>query len=263
MKIKLFSIIILVLLLLPSCQPMNTATTSIEIKTPTPASKHALVLEKVTETKNGYILLGRFYSIEFPDGFTASGDANNTIITDANGQNISWAFPKDTLSLTGETGNFPWAYEIEGKEHAWPLTITFNSVRADVTDTQAEFDFDTGPNPQGGQKWTVDEDIAINGYSVHVDNIRLYKGMGYIVKFAYNPDIAEVELEIVNAENPGSTFIGGSSSWEVVEGIHSGISYNLQYEGEVPSGKMKIRFNKLWVNIKGKWQLQWQPDAVP
>lgn len=251
--------------------PLDKVAPIIELEIPPDSPRNALVLEKVVETEGSYILFGRFDSIGFPKGVAAIGESrvyDRAIdVTDANRQRIHpcCGIPDGNVSLTGngKAGSFPWVYEIKGKEQAWPLTVTFNSVIAEVTDMQqAEFNFDTGPNPQGGQKWIVDQDIVINGYSVHVDYI-LYTGTGYVVKIAYNPDIAEVDLEIVNAENPGSTYIGGSSSWEVVEGINSGISYNLQYEGEVPSGKMKIRFNELWVNIKGKWQLQWQPDAVP
>lgn len=236
----------------------------IELATPSGPPQNALVLEKVIETENSYILFGRFYSVGFPEGVVAIGEGmdwgGTKTITYANGQRIPCGYPDGDISLTGEIDYFPWVCETKGKEHAWPLTITFNDIRAEVVNVQAEFNFDTGPNPQLelGQKWIVDQDIAIKGYSIHMDYIQRIS-TGYLVKFANDSDMISVGLEIVNAENPGSMFLGGSSSWEGNEGI----SYSLQYEGEVPSGKMTIRFNELTVNIQGKWQLQWQPDAVP
>ena len=238
--------------------PLDMIAPIRELSTSSATSPNALVVEKVIETQNSYILLGRFYSIGFPEGVIAVSESlwNTAIITDAKGRKISFTNPNG-IELTGEPGNFPWAFEIPGKEHPWPLTITFKQVRVLITNAQADFMFDAGSNPQGGQKWDVDHDIAIAEYSLHLDYV-LHTGTGYRLKFADNPVVASMMMEIVDAENPGSPSLrggGGNGS--------DGLTCRIDFEEEVPSGKMTIRLFHLEINIDGTWQLQWKPDRLP
>lgn len=107
--------------------PVSPDMTILPVSGVTP-SADAISLENVIETDGGYILIGKFRSIDLPMNAKALGISDWMKITDVNGQAIE-AFPPNDLDLTSEVyGEFYWAYEIKGKNLAWPLTITLEAV---------------------------------------------------------------------------------------------------------------------------------------
>ncbi len=213
----------------------------------------AMTIEQVIETDNGYILIGNFRSIDLPMNAKAQGLSEWLKITDANGQIVN-AAPFSNIDPKNVIGEFSWGYEIDGKQHAWPLTLTIDSVSAMFYQQRTEFKFDTGPNPQVGQKWILNQDIQLGGYTIRVVSIdRTAKGYSFI--FKADPDVTNVTAEI-----KGFPHISGSG-WN--DGYGNGDLFSaIEYEREPPFGKLTIELGWLHVNIHGPWQVQWSPENI-
>ncbi len=100
-----------------------------QMGTPT-LSQPFLTLEKYVELEDGYILIGAIHTVNLPNGLTAS--ASDQIrplkITDANGQAVAFE-PDYDIQFPVSTGDdLPWADKIQGKQFAWPLTITLSDA---------------------------------------------------------------------------------------------------------------------------------------
>ena len=145
--------------------------------TPSPqeATPNPLMLEKVIETDNGYILAGTFSSTGLPTDGKVVQFGQLPTITDASGQDIPFAFANYKLDLPAEkaqAGVFPWAFELHGKQFDWPLTITVNSLAVKFSDVQAQFEFDAGPTAIDGQVWeNLNIHFELAGHPVHVLNV--------------------------------------------------------------------------------------------
>lgn len=215
------------------------------------ASQSAMSIEKVIETADGYIAIGKFRSIGLPLNAKAQRLSNWMKITDANGQMVEAApfFDMDPLNVFGE---FPWGYEIKGKHHAWPLTFTIDAVTVLFDHQTTKFEFDAGPNPQVGQKWSLDKDVQLAGYVIRVVSIeRTPKGYSFIFK-------ADQNVTSITAETKGFPPISGSG-WN--DGYGNGdLFFAIEFGGEPPSGKLTIELGWLQADIHGPWQAKWSPE---
>src|SRR6266545_6898442 len=224
--------------------------------TPSPgiSSNNSVVLEKVIETDTGYVLVGKFHSIDLPQDAQAMGISQWPKITDANGQEIPFTTPNDLDISSDEMGVFPWAYQIEGKQFNWPLTIIFEYLAVEYTSAQTEFEFDTGPDPKTAQEWRLDRDLEIADYPLRVTYITRAQD-GYIFHFESKDSLRGVNVDIKGT--PHSSATGG--------GEGNGTGYTSQetrliYDGEIPSGKSTVILSAPVVELRGNWRLQWQPD---
>jgi len=223
------------------------------------SSENPLALEKVIETESGYILSGKFYSIDLPQDAQAMGISQWPKITNAAGQEIPFTTPNDIDLYSDEMGVFPWAYEINGKQFNWPLTITFEYLSVEYTTAQTEFEFDTGPDPKTAQTWQLNRDLEIAGYSLRVTYITRTQN-GYIFHFEFD---SKDNMNAVNVDIKGTPH---SSATSGAEGNGPGFSSqetHLIYDGEIPSGKLTVILSAPSVELRGNWQLQWQPDQTP
>lgn len=218
-----------------------------------PASDNPLKLEKFIETDKGYMLVGTFDSTGLPPGVQAMDFSTFPIFTDANGQEVLYDFANFQLDSQTELppiGSFMWAFEIIGKDHAWPLTMTVSTVAAQYSESSASFEFDAGSNPQEGQSWDVNQDIELVGVPVRVLKATRTAD-GYIFNFESAAFFHGVNLMIGETSLPGGAGMEDPNHFRAV----------VRFEGEVPSGKMKVLVSNPVMAVDGNWQIQWQPEA--
>ncbi|MBL0348710.1 hypothetical protein [Candidatus Villigracilis affinis] len=219
-----------------------------------PASDNPLKLEKIAETEKGYIFVGTFDSTGLPQGAQAMDFSTFPIFTDADGQDVIYDFANFQLDQPAElppVGSFPWAFEIIGKDHAYPLTMTVSAVAAQYSESSASFEFDAGPNPQEGQVWDLNQDIELAGFPVRVVKA-IRTADGYSFDFESAAMFHGVSLAIGNSLPVGSGLGDPGHFISVV-----------RFEGEVPSGKLTVQASNPVVAVSGNWQIQWGVENLP
>lgn len=235
--------------------PEMTVLPVIESAPSTTAGQHSTIaVEQVIEKEDSIVLIGKFRLAGYPSNIVPHGYQLNWVrFTDAHGQIID-AFPASDIQLESElNGEFNWAFELKGTEHAWPLTITFDAVPAFVMDESTEFTFDTGENPQVGQTWEIENDLQLAGHDIQTIFIQRTP-KGYDFRFKVDPDLEFFSPEIV--DSPPSMGGGGN------DGFRRGEIYHyFEYKGEVPSGKLTVRLSGVSVTIHGPWHIQWSSEA--
>src|SRR5215211_261566 len=237
--------------------PEMTVLPVVEVESSTTAlSQSAITVEQVIETNDGYILVGKFRLMGYPSNIVPNGFQTNWIkITDAEGRVVE-AFPANDMQSENQlNGEVSWAHELKGRQHTFPLTITFEAVPAYVLNETAEFEFDTGVNPQIGQTWDLEPSIQLAGYDIHKISITRTNN-GYEFNFKVDPD-----LELLTPEIKGVlTNRGGGGN----DGFGRGeIYFHLEYKGEPPSGKLVVKLGDVRAAIHGPWQMQWSPEPLP
>ena len=217
------------------------------------SSADPLVIERTVETDKGYLLVGTFNSNGLPQGAQAMDFSTYPTMTDANGQNVLYDFANSQLEVPAmlpPVGSFPWAFEVIGKQHAWPLTITVSAVAAQYPQEQARFEFEAGTNPQEGQVWTLDQDLQLVNVPVRV--LRAYRTAdGYGFDFESDTFFHGVSLWIGNSL-PGPTGMQDPRHFSAM----------VRFEGAIPDGKLEVLVSNPVLGTSGTWQIQWQPETV-
>lgn len=236
--------------------PQMTVLPVIESAPSTAVGQHSTIsVEQVIEKDDSIILIGTFRLVDYPSNVAPRSYQLNWVrFTDVRGQVIE-AFPAPDIQFEHEiNGGFKWAFELKGREHAWPLTITFDAVPAFVMDESAEFTFDTGENPQVGQTWTIDPDVQLAGHDIQTVLIKRTVH-GYEFHFKVERDLQFFGMEIKDFP----TSRGGGSN----DGYGRGeIYHHLEYNGKIPSGKLVIKLSNAHTVIHGPWHTQWSPEAA-
>jgi len=225
----------------------------LELTVPADEHQNPMILERAIETDNGYILIGKFRSIGLPEHAVAYGGRNFLKITDANGKVVN-AVHANGMDVDTKFGEFGLAYEIKGKDHAWPLTLVIEKVIVLFDQQVTEFEFDTGSNPQVGQTWILHPDIQLMGYTIHEVAIERTE-KGYSFRIQSDPDVIMIVPEIKGF--PASSASGGDDGFGRGE-----IRFQLDYKDEMPFGKLTVRFGELQAMLHGPWSLQWQPENI-
>ena len=236
--------------------PPNMTVVPVVEVTPSqePTSDNPLKLEKIVETEMGYIFVGTFDSTSLPQGAQAMDFSTFPIFTDADGQDVIYDFANFQLDQPTElppVGSFPWAFEVIGKDHAYPLTMTVSAVAAQYSESSASFEFDAGPNPQEGQVWDLNQDIELAGFPVRVVKV-IRTADGYSFDFESAAMFHGVSLAIENSLPAGSGL-----------GEPGHFISLVRFEGEVPSGKLTVQASNPVVAISGNWQIQWGVENLP
>lgn len=238
--------------------PQMTVMPVIEI-TPSPqaATQNPLMLEKVIETDNGYILAGTFSSAGLPTDGEVVQFGQPPTITDASGRDIPFAFANYKLDLPAEktqAGVFPWAFELHGKQFNLPLTITVNSLAVKFSDVQAQFEFDAGPTSKDGQIWeNLNIHFELAGHPVHVLSV-IRTPDSYQFNFVSEDTtvFSAVDMSIEDSTQ-GLTGMNGLDNF----------GSEAKFADAVPSGKLTVLLSQPVILESGNWQLQWKPDRVP
>jgi len=245
---------------LPTSLPAQPVPTSVS----TPASESApagfsIVLKSVAELKDGYVLSG---SYQWSDTHIDQSAVNipDPTITDAKGQDVPFQ-PVDTgPSADSRPQQIPFAYQITGKDFAWPLHIIVNAISV-IQPEQGTFQFDAGQNPQIGQTWNVNINVPVGQHVIHVETIQLTAdGTPTLVGFEFtmtsDPFVANAE---VNDKNPIIVCKGGCGGGGGGGGGGGPFSYGWGMQGYVPAGLKTFVISNMSIIFNGPWQVSWQP----
>ena len=212
------------------------------------AGSTGLVLEKVIELEDGYILIGSFRRGELFPGAIVHGISAWPEITDADGQAVPFEIPSDIDLASEEFGVFPWAYKIP-RAFGPPLTITLDAVDVEFP-AEVTFQIDTGADPQEGQEWSLDRDYEIAGHTVHLVSVVRHSD-GY--EFLFRSDGSVSGVSVVDPMNQPVGGYGGGSTGEFTTGF--------VYSPSVPSGLLSFQFVGILASQPGPWTLTWAPPA--
>lgn len=227
-----------------------------EVPTPVPGTASAPSIppegwrvEKVIETAEEYILVGTFRLSDLPYNAVALGFSDWIRVTDALGNEVPARAPEDIDLSSPMAGVIAWSLEIQGKGHAWPLTLSASSIDAETFDLSAEFTFDAGENPMPGQEWTLNQMFQLDEWEIEVLRAR-FTGKGYEFDLRAPDPVKHVGLEIVGT-NPS----GGFGSSDDQGNIQVGFEYQ-----NPPVGQMTVKVTSVIFRVQGDWKVQWMPE---
>lgn len=223
----------------------------------------AIVLESETPLADGYILSG---SYQWTDPRFDFFDIHilDPKITDANGQALPFAPVDPAVAMDPTRKKLPFAFQISGKDYAWPLTISVNSVTVNLPD-EALFQFDAGTEPQVGQRWDVNIDVPVAGHIVHVQTIELTTGrtpteLGFTFTMTSDSDVMGASIHDANPMVSGNGGGGGGGGGGGDNALAAGpFSYGWALEGYSPAGTKTFVVSNVGVIVNGSWQVTWQP----
>lgn len=219
--------------------------------TPEPAP---ISIEQVITLADGYILIGSFHSIDLDIGLVTSPDAWDVRIRDAQGLAVAFDYTHDIDLPAWDEHTTSWAYQIQGKSHAWPLTISLETLEATIPDAEAAFTFDTGSNPQPGDQWTLDQELQIKSHRLTVLTATRTSD-GYAFAFSGEPGLSGVSLDISGPDVHSAPAGGGGG------GAGDGnFQTSVAYSGSVPQGKLTVTVSNLSLSVRGPWSIDWQPQ---
>ncbi|MCX8062015.1 MAG: hypothetical protein N3D16_05490, partial [Anaerolineales bacterium] len=206
-------------------------------------------IEKIIETTGGYILVGTFRISDLPYSAVALGFRDWIRVTDASGNEVPARAPDDIDLSSSASGVIPWSLEIQGKGHAWPLTLAVSSIDAETFDLSAEFAFDAGENPAPGKEWTLDQTFQLGEWQIEVLRAR-YTGKGYVFDLRAPDPVEHVGLEIVGVNPP--TGYGSSDD-------QGNIQVGFEYK-DPPVGRIMVKVTSVIFRVQGDWKTQWMPE---
>ena len=222
---------------------------------PTATSQVDVLVEKVIETEDGYILLGLVRPNLLPGSFLQiTGPAT---IQDANGKKISYSFPNDVQPLDDsimDQGGNAWVMQIKGAGVKFPITISFSGVIISQVDPQAsaKLTIDVGENPQPEQVWEVNQDFQMSGQTVRLISVTATSD-GYSFQIDPGKNLSGVSVQIEGHPANGG---GGGGGWQGI--FTSSLIYT-----DLPKGKLTVVFsNPLFASPTETWQGQWQPETL-
>ena len=208
----------------------------------------AVVVDKVIETTDGYILLGRLQILE---GVTII-PAGAFEIRDASGKVVDHIYPNDiNLDLPKENPNeIPWATQIKTDGLTYPLTISFPMMMIYQPDPSAaaEFEFDAGSNPQAGQELALQQDVQLLGHTLKLISVKVGSRNGFDFTFQADPEVYGASIQIEGYNSIG--ILGGGNEDGKFE-------RSLAFT-ETPTGRLKVIVSRLAlidkeVTLQGQW----------
>jgi hypothetical protein len=258
--------------------PTSIPTRPVPTSASTPAAESApagfsIVLKSVAELKDGYVLSGSYQwsDTRIDRSAVVISDSN---IVDAQGQDVPCQQVDTGSSADSSPQQIPFAYQIIGKDFAWPLSIIVNAISV-VQPGQGTFQFDAGPNPQVGQTWNVNIDVPVGQHIIHVETVQLTGGipnspnmLGFEFTMTSDPLVAGATVEDMNPIIDCKGGCGGGGGGGGVDAGPSGtngaagpFNYGTQAEGYSPAGLKTFVISNISVFFKGPWQVSWQPSS--
>jgi hypothetical protein len=222
-------------------------------------NRSGLYLDKVVELATSYILIGNFTDIgNLPGIFVGSSyDLNfQTQFTDSDGNPLHFQLRPDLLM--GRQGHgVGWAYEIS-KPVTGPVTLRLISVPINISE-RASFQFDTGDNPQIGQKWQINQPVTLLGISCIVNEVLRTKA-GYTFTISNPTKYSRGILSSLRIANEDENK-GRANSWlEYPTYTKATVSYEF---GIIPSGLLTVELIADRTNdLPGPWTLIWSPPSI-
>lgn len=233
-----------------------------------------LVLDRVVETENGFLLQGHT-SWEGQVYTSVSFDAwseNVVTLLDAQGNAIPFeeTQPDYSLGPLSETSQL-WAMETNSKAYPGPWTMTVNSMQVyqTVMDPAATFSIDLGSDPQVGQTWQIDQSIQAAGFNLRVVSVGLRsddRSGSPILDIVMENDPAVMGLGLEDALNqPKEGQAAGAGSGPGSGGpqeLLAGQQVNSIPYFEMPSGTHSIAVTSISYRLNASWQTSWTPPAA-
>jgi hypothetical protein len=212
-----------------------------------------VMVNKVIETADGYILMGR---VQTPEG-EITVPAGAFQIRDASGKTVDHIYPDDiNLDLTTENPNeIPWITQIKTSGLVYPLTISFPMITIYQPDASgsAGFEFDAGSNPQVGQELASGQEIQILGHTLKLISLKVGSRNGYDFVFQADPEVYGASIQIEGYTSIG--VLGGGNEGGVFE-------RSLAFT-ETPTNRLKVIVTNLsLVNDAITLQGQWSPEEA-
>ena len=223
----------------------------------------AIVLESESPLPDGYILSG---SYQWTDPRFDVYDVYiiDPKVTDANGQSVDFALVDPLTPMDPALKKVPFAFQISGKEYAWPLTIRVNTVTVNLPD-EALFQFDAGADPQVGQKWDVNIDVPVAGHIIHVQSIEVTAGrtpteVGFTFTMTSDTGMMGASIHDANPTISGNGGGGGGGGGDNASAVGP-FTYGWALEGYSPAGVKTFTVHNIAVMVQGLWQAMWQPSG--
>ena len=248
----------------PMLATTPTPTSDVAI-TPVPCESSfpngsGLYIDKVVELPDSYILVGNFTDAgDLPGGLEVSDDPYDDLpeIKDSAGNTVAFKVRDDIQPETNDCywARY-WAYEIAKPVQA-PLTITLDQVDIGVSDT-AQFEFDTGFDPQTGQKWELNLPIHLGTYDYVMDSVEMVKG-GYLFQYHSGVDVPEGSSLLFNlvGASPESNASTVNAQKTIVE-----YSERITFSSSPPTGPLTVELTLYEsVPLQGPWTLMWTPPS--
>jgi hypothetical protein len=208
----------------------------------------ALTIDQYIQVENGYILMGSFHSEFLPYHLFAVGmPGENPVVTDANGAALRTSLPEEFSFSASDYSESPWNYKVEGQQFAWPLTITFPALIGTVPNIQADITFDTGPNPQDGQIWNLDQDILLADHHLKITTVER-TSKGYVFHLQAEPPVYCFSSTMEDVTNTSCNMEDENN-----------LTVEMVFAGSVPEGYLTLHITDPSVVIEGPWEVQWQP----
>jgi len=224
----------------------------------------SIMLESETPLEDGYILSGSFQWTD-PRFELYTVQINDPKITDTHGRSANFETVEPLTPFDPALKKLPFAYQIHGKDYAWPLTITVNSITVNLPD-EVIFQFDAGANPQAGQRWDANIDVPIAGHIIHVQTIELTAGrtptqMGFTFTMTSDPEVMGASIHDANPSNEnGSGGGGGGGGGGDNVSAMGPFTYGWALEGYSPAGVKSFVVSNVAVIFHRAWQARWQPS---
>lgn len=239
----------------PETSPTEAAASpAANNSTATPPAENAITVQKVIETADGYILVGKI-RIQGTVGQTIRMNGGLEI-RDASGKTVNYTRPTDVTPDVdwGNPNESGWAVQFKAAGLAYPLTLSVpgNTLSQPDPNASAEFEFDAGPDPKMGQEYSVSQDIQLLGHTLKLYSINVDSRNGYQFWFNIDPQVDNFDLKIEGYNNTGW---GGSGVWD------GKITRSLSY-ANIPTGKLKVIVSNLtFIGDSVAWTGQWSPAS--
>jgi hypothetical protein len=207
-----------------------------------------LVLDQVVPLPDGDQLYGKLewdenvpYSLVEPDTY---------LLTDSHGQRIPIFQISPDLSQMPAPGSrmVPLAFKLGGPvQGPGDLTLTVDRLTTNLPVQGSGFILDTDKAPNDNQEWLLDQDIEAGPYTIRVVSATRLAD-GYEFSLQTGPEIGCVDLYI-----PGTQGMSGMCGQGITR---------IQFNGDVPDGKLNVSIANLEVHLNGSWQVSWTPPET-
>ncbi len=251
----------------------------IEIASPTPGTQTSsiqspydiwLTLEQVVPLDDGYIFMGNMkWNI---DEDTPRFEIDHVYpvsiqVVDANGRKLQGKMVPPELGPDSQNlgrEQFPWAFQVSGKEYAWPLTLTVETAEVWTNaGGYLSFELVPGPNPQVGQTWILNKDLtdfSPYGHNIHMNSATLStdpKTGQPLLQFdaQSDPDVLALRGSIHLYNN--YVYVEDKTSHNLPQG-HVGWE-NVFLDGLPTDERWEFSLDYIAFRMHGDWQVTWQP----
>lgn len=239
--------------------PAQTAAASPNPYSSSTDVKVQLIVDKYVELAEGFLLTGHIETQE-PSWKHISTDASFMTANDARGNNV----PLKSADMNLQDNEF--ALVVAVKDFTAPLTLHVNQLSILAYEEQGpSFSFDAGSDPQVDQSWKIEQLIEFAGKQVQVKEVKVVNKL--------DPDgkpSGELGYQLqLNSSERIDTFFdcqnqkGGAHGWgEAMPLSGTDFLFTNYFEKALPSGVVTCTLANEMFNLKGDWQLDWQPSAT-